>query len=107
MQVHSIISEVLFPSYKQREEGAIGPYIPTFYQFFDTISHCPSAEVSKKKKKLGVKNFFLAQNEVMQQPLAHLYFLTVFEDLLSSNFGLANLIRTSQRIAKVGFRNTN
>ena len=37
----------------------------------------------------------------MQQPLAHLYFLTVFEDLLSSNFGLSNLIRTSQRIAKV------
>ena len=37
----------------------------------------------------------------MQQPLAHLYFLTVFEDLLSSNFGLPNLIRTSQKIAKV------
>ncbi len=37
----------------------------------------------------------------MQQPLAHLYFLTVLEDLLMSKFGLPNLIRTSQRIAKV------
>jgi len=37
----------------------------------------------------------------MQQPLAHLYFLTVLEDLLTSKFGLPNLIRTSQRIAKV------
>ena len=37
----------------------------------------------------------------MQQPLAHLYFLTVLEDLLTSKFGLPNLIRTSQKIAKV------
>ena len=43
------------------------------------------------------------QNKIMQQPLAHLYFLTVFEDLLTSKFGLPNLIRTSQKIKNVSY----
>ena len=37
----------------------------------------------------------------MQQPLAHLYFLTVFDDLLNSKFDLSPLIKTTQNIAKV------
>lgn len=44
VQVHSIISELLFPS-EGSDERIVGPYIPTFYQFFDTISHSESAEV--------------------------------------------------------------
>jgi len=37
----------------------------------------------------------------MQQPLSHLYFLTVFEDLLKSKFNLSGLIKTAQNITKV------
>ncbi len=37
----------------------------------------------------------------MQQPLAHLYFLTVMEDLKDSNFGLAGLVKTVHNISKV------
>ena len=44
IQVHSIISELLFPS-EGSDERIVGPYIPTFYQFFDTISHSALAEV--------------------------------------------------------------
>ena len=39
----------------------------------------------------------------MQQPLVHLYFLTIFEDLLGSEFNLSALIKTSQSISKVIF----
>ena len=37
----------------------------------------------------------------MQQPLSHLYFLVVLEDVSNSNFGLSGLITTSQKISKV------
>ena len=41
------------------------------------------------------------QEALMQQPLTHLYFLTVLEDVSNSNFGLSGLITTSQKISKV------
>ncbi len=43
--MHSIISEVLFP-FNGSEDRKVGPYIPTFYQFCDTISPCDSSDVS-------------------------------------------------------------
>ncbi len=45
--------------------------------------------------------FSCTQNKLMQQPLAHLYFLTVMEDLKDSNFGLAGLVKTVHNISKV------
>ncbi len=39
----------------------------------------------------------------MQQPLSHLYFLVVLEDVSNSNFGLSGLITTSQKISKVRY----
>lgn len=39
----------------------------------------------------------------MQQPLSHLYFTVVLEDVSNSNFGLSGLITTSQKISKVWY----
>ena len=39
----------------------------------------------------------------MQQPLAHLYFTTVFHHLLSNNFDIAGLVRVASAIASVRF----
>jgi len=63
--------------------GNAAPYIPTFYQYCEPIKPCTAAE-----------------NQLMQQPLSHLYFLTVFEDLLKSKFNLSGLIKTAQNITK-------
>ena len=41
----------------------------------------------------------------MQQPLAHLYFLTVLENLLTSEFSLSSLIMTVQNVIKVSKHN--
>ena len=123
-----MIAQVLFPR-QANQERTVGPYIPTFYQFFDSILHCATSDVSTSVLCVRARGIILShfpptlppalppslppsllslppshpptQNELMQQPLAHLYFLTVFEDLLSSSFSLPNLIRTSQKIAKV------
>ena len=43
----------------------------------------------------------LSQNELMQQPLAHLYFTTVFHHLLSNNFDLPGLVRVASAIQTV------
>lgn len=37
----------------------------------------------------------------MQQPLTHLYFLIILENVSNLQFGLSGLITTSQKIAKV------
>ncbi len=37
----------------------------------------------------------------MQQPLAHIYFITVFHHLLSNDFDLAGLVRVASSIATV------
>lgn len=37
----------------------------------------------------------------MQQPLAHLYFLTIFDDLLHSEYNMSALINAAQSIGKV------
>ena len=37
----------------------------------------------------------------MQQPLVHLYFFTVMEDLLDSDYSLLTLLKSSQSITKV------
>ena len=37
----------------------------------------------------------------MQQPLAHLYFLTVLRHLLSNDFGLTGLVRVASAISEV------
>lgn len=37
----------------------------------------------------------------MQQPLSHLYFFTILENVSNLDFGLSGLITTSQKISKV------
>lgn len=67
---------------KKPELGDPGPYIPTFYQ------ECPSiCPVSK------------SLNRRMQQPLAHLYFLTVLEHVLSDEQSLANMVRAARQLS--------
>ena len=55
------------------------PYIPTFYQ--------ESPSITLDSKSLGRR---------MQQPLAHLYFLTVLEHVLSDEQSLANMVRAAR-----------
>ena len=50
--------------------------------------------------------FWCLQEALMQQPLTHLYFFTVLENVASLNFGLSGLITTSQKISKVTYLRT-
>lgn len=58
--------------------GKPGPYIPTFYQECSAI--CPN------EASLGRR---------MQQPLAHLYFLTVLEHVLCKEKSLASIVKVA------------
>ena len=42
----------------------------------------------------------------MQQPLAHLYFVTVLHHLLSNDFGLTGLVRVAGAISEVRYKFT-
>ena len=64
--------------------GEPAPYIPTFYQ------ECPS--IKPEKNSIGKR---------MQQPLAHLYFLTVLEHLLSEEHQLSHMIRVAKQISQL------
>ena len=63
--------------------GKAAPYIPTFYQACPPIKPEESS-ISKR----------------MQQPLAHLYFLTVLEHLLSEERQLENMVLTANQVLK-------
>ena len=65
-----------------RHLGEPGPYIPTFYQECSSITPEP-ASISMR----------------MQQPLAHLYFLTVLEHILSDEQSLANMVRAAGQLS--------
>lgn len=62
--------------------GEPGPYIPTFYQ------ECSS--IRPEQASLSGR---------MQQPLAHLYFLTVLEHILSDEQSLANMVRAAGQLS--------
>ena len=67
---------------KKPNLGEPGPYIPTFYQ------ECSSIEPEKD-----------TLSDRMQQPLAHLYFLTVLEHILSDEQSLANMVRVAGQLS--------
>ena len=67
---------------KKPELGDPGPYIPTFYQECASIQPVPDSLSGR-----------------MQQPLAHLYFVTVLEHLLSDDQSLANMVRAAGTLA--------
>ena len=71
------VGEVLL---KKALLGNTGPYIPTFYQ------ECPS--ICPEQASLGRR---------MQQPLAHLYFLTVLEHVLAEGKSLANMAKAARQ----------
>lgn len=63
--------------------GEPGPYIPTFYQECSCIQ--PEQDTLSDR---------------MQQPLAHLYFLTVLERLLSDKQRLANMLLITKHLSE-------
>ena len=67
---------------KKPNLGEPGPYIPTFYQ------ECSSIEPEKD-----------TLSDRMQQPLAHLYFLTVLEHILSDEQSLADMVRVAENLS--------
>ena len=79
----------------QSDLGSPGPYIPTFYQLKEKM-HIPARESSKELTA------FHPQNALMQQPLAHLYFLTVFELLQTRKYHSNHLVKLAGKISVVG-----
>ena len=67
--------------------GKPGPYIPTFYQ------ECSA--IYPNEASLGRR---------MQQPLAHLYFLTVLEHVLSKEKSLASMVKVAGLIFNLANR---
>ena len=74
-----LVGQVLMNKSKLEKPG---PYIPTFYQECSSITPVP-ASISKR----------------MQQPLAHLYFMTVLEHILSDEQSLANMVRAAGQLS--------
>ena len=103
----------------QRASSLPGPYIPTFYQL-DKDLHICCSETFKvrmflfnqkpsnfKYKMLAIPeslpNFnFYIQNTLMQQHLAHLYFIAVLERLQTKAPKPNFLIRLASKIDEVG-----
>ena len=67
---------------KKTSLGDPGPYIPTFYQECPAI--CPEQASLRRR---------------MQQPLAHLYFLTVLEHVLGEEKSLANMAKAARQLS--------
>ena len=97
----------------QSDLGCPGPYIPTFYQLKENmhVHSCESSKVSTSVQYDHIKfNFservelttFHSQNALMQQPLAHLYFLMVLEHLQTRKYQPNHLVRLAGRMAVVG-----
>lgn len=93
--------------------GPPAPYIPTFYQECAPITPRANQEVSgwlghhhsaQSVILLADCHFpqflfsLLSQNSRMQQPLVHLYFLTVLEHLQAEGHKLSSLVRTANTI---------
>ena len=116
VQTKDAITEVLM---SQGVLGSPGPYIPTFYQL-DMGLHSGSSDTSKvsmslfKEKPNNIQFFFkhspclllhikisALQNALMQQHLAHLYFLTVLEQLQTKSHKPNFLVRLASKIDKV------
>ena len=91
--------------------GPPAPYIPTFYQECAPITPRANQEVSgwlghhhsaQSVILLADCHFpqflfsLLSQNSRMQQPLVHLYFLTVLEHLQAEGHKLSSLVRTAK-----------
>ena len=69
---------------KKPNLGDPGPYISTFYQECSAIK--PEQDTLSDR---------------MQQPLAHLYFLTVLERILSDEQRLANMVRVTEELSNL------
>jgi hypothetical protein len=78
--VRDVIGQVLVSCVPN---GVPAPYIPTFYQ------SCT-----------GITTPTDARNELMQQPLAHMYFTTVLHHLNTNGFSIINLVRVAGAIAE-------
>ena len=101
----------------QGVSGLPGPYIPTFYQLDEDLHICFS-DTSKVRMFLkpsnsisigylaipeSLPNFNLyMQNALMQQHLAHLYFIAVLEQLQMKAPKPNFLIRLASKIDEVG-----
>ena len=93
----------------QSDLGCPGPYIPTFYQLKEIlhVHPCESSKVNIHVQCSMMLEFleltvFNPQNAMMQQPLAHLYFLTVFELLQTKKYRPIHLARLAGKITGVG-----
>ena len=71
--------------------------VPCFIVWLIVSTHA----VQSKTDMTVTVCLFLLQNKLMQQPLCHLYFLTVMEDLKDSSYGLSGLVKTIHNISKV------
>ena len=99
-----MISEVLI---SQGVSGLPGPYIPTFY--LDKDLRLCSSEASKVRIRQDpiMQYIFIKfcitvlQNALMQQPLAHLYFIAVFEQLQTKMHTANFFVRLASKIDEV------
>ena len=95
----------------QGVSGLPGPYIPTFYHHQRHIRSCVTPEVSNLNNSIYLtvmeckftEQLSLLQNTLMQQPLAHLYFLTVLEQLQAKacSMRVNFLIRRASKYSEV------
>lgn len=100
-QPRSQIGEVLAA---RRDLGSPAPYIPSFYQDCRPIIPGVNSEVRTATGTSfpSLTAYSLSpQNQLMQQPLSHLYFLTVLEHLLVKEHSLAQFVRCATNIQKV------
>ena len=80
---------------------SLGPYIPTFYQHRERVSQeSGNYDGSLPFACVSVFFKFLPQNALMQQPLAHIYFLTVLEHLQMRGYRPNHLCRLAENITK-------
>ena len=78
----------------------LGPYIPTFYQHGDRVSWESVVMSHFCVASVSLFFIFLPQNSLVQQPLAHIYFLTVLEHLQMKKHRPNHLCRLAENIAK-------
>ena len=107
LQTKEMIVQVLM---SQGVSGSPGPYIPPFYQLEGSL-HIYSIEASKVKEHGNIillivqftnhYHYPTFQNALMQQPLAHLYFLMVLEQLQTKAHSANFLIRCASRLDEV------
>ena len=109
-QVRMLIAQVLSTE-MDASDSDVSPYTPSFYQ---AVSKCPQAEVNPGLFSVIIIFFKLScspppclpplQNMLMQQPLCHLYFITLLEHLTSVSRDISDLVIVAGTISRVGGR---